>query len=243
MRKLTLSKQKSMPRTDGNALARLLTENNTCADCDAPLPGPTVVIDVRYGVFICSPCATAHLMLSDALVKVGRAVRQAASCVFVTPHCVPLQDSTDALTGDQLAFLSSMGNARANSCLEARLKQAADMRKPRPDADAHHRSNYAHAKYEALRFCSNRADVPLFGEGITQSRGGGAGSSGSSAPRASVDDIDYDRIVKSGFVLKKKMGKNWKKRFLVLTPQHVGYFEDLESRGEQTHTRCALHVC
>lgn len=69
MRKLTLSKQKSMPRTDGNVLARLLTENNTCADCDTPLPGPTVWMDIRYGVFVCDQCAAAHRLLSDALVK------------------------------------------------------------------------------------------------------------------------------------------------------------------------------
>lgn len=120
-----------------------------------------------------------------------------------------------------------MGNVRANSILEMRLKQAVDVRKPRADADSHHRCNYIHGKYEALRYCGNKADFPLFSEGITQSQ-----SRLASSPRASADDLDYDRIVKSGGVMKKKMGKNWKKRYLVLTPQHLAYFDDIEARGE-----------
>ncbi len=47
------------------------------------------------------------------------------------------------------------------------------------------------------------------------------------------ETLDYDRVLKSGYLQKKKMGKNWKRRYCMLTQHHLAYFEDLEAKNSR----------
>jgi hypothetical protein len=47
------------------------------------------------------------------------------------------------------------------------------------------------------------------------------------------DTIDYDKVLKSGFMQKKKLGKNWKRRYCMLTQHHLAYFEDLDAKNNR----------
>ena len=62
--------------------------------------------------------------------------------------------------------------------------------------------------------------------------GGGGGGGGSTSPRG--DAIDYDKVLKTGYLQKKKSGKNWKRRYCMLTQHHLVYFEDQEAKNNRT---------
>ena len=48
------------------------------------------------------------------------------------------------------------------------------------------------------------------------------------------EEVDYDRVMKSGYMEKKKVGaKKWEKRFCLLTLGHLSWFEDYEAREKQ----------
>lgn len=220
MRKLTVMLSPAAKRPNAGKqegiLSRLLAENQTCADCACALFATATFVNVRYGVFVCDECVGAHRVLPLSLVKdVGQ---------------------PDAVSVDHLAFLSTMGNARANSLLEARLKQARGVEKPTSQSDTQVRSSFARAKYDELRWVAPGSPFPLYKETPGSPR-----AEGQSSPHArDVDELDYERVLKSGFLMKKKQGKNWKRRFCMLTPFHLAYFEDVEGTCVRAAVVCVV---
>ena len=48
------------------------------------------------------------------------------------------------------------------------------------------------------------------------------------------EEVDYDRVMKSGYMDKKKVGaKKWEYRFCLLTLGHLAWFEDYDAREKQ----------
>lgn len=152
-----------------------------------------------------------------------------------------LMDSRDGdtLSADQLAYLSSVGNERGNALLEAKGVQNSVVKKPHSRSDPTQRQSFVEAKYEQMIFCHNRADYVLgplepalpaaSGESLRSPRA--APRKGSQPPR--LDEVDYDHVLKSGFLMKKKLGKNWKKRYCILTAHHLAYFADLDAKEKK----------
>ena len=52
--------------------------------------------------------------------------------------------------------------------------------------------------------------------------------------KALNEEVDYDRVMKSGYMDKKKVGaKKWEYRFCLLTLGHLAWFEDYDAREKQ----------
>ena len=203
----------------GGILASLVKENEWCADCDAQ---QAPLCDLRYGVFLCEDCAAVHGLLPQGLVREVRI-------------------GDDTFQVDELAYLSSMGNQKANSLLEARLVSFPNVQKPKTSSQNRSRSEFITEKYRSFRFCANKDDYPLFeplpaGLRPVVSRESGAASKSPRGASSAVgsDVLDYERVLKSGYLQKKKVGKNWKRRYCMLTPHHLAYFEDLEGKQNQS---------
>ncbi|KAM3343334.1 ADP-ribosylation factor GTPase-activating protein AGD5 [Capsicum galapagoense] len=98
-----------------------LPENKECADCKAK--GPRWA-SVNIGIFICMQCSGIHRSLGVHISK----VRSAA---------------LDTWLPEQVAFIQSMGNEKANSYWEAELP---------PNYDRVGIENFIHSKYEDKRW-------------------------------------------------------------------------------------------
>jgi stromal membrane-associated protein len=128
------SKQ-SVTKAQHDSHKRILTglmkqeENRSCADCGAR--GPTWA-SVNLGVFVCLNCSGIHRSMGVHLSKVRSA-------------------NLDTWLPEQVAFISKMGNRRANLYWEARLP--ADFRRPR-EGDMRELSSFINKKYrfDAVQF-------------------------------------------------------------------------------------------
>ncbi|KAH9603199.1 hypothetical protein KSS87_021919 [Heliosperma pusillum] len=109
-----------------------LPENRECADCKAK--GPRWA-SVNLGIFICMQCSGIHRSLGVHISK----VRSAA---------------LDTWLPEQVAFIHSMGNERANSYWEADLP---------PNYDRVGIENFIRAKYEEKRWAAKDGRSPYSG--------------------------------------------------------------------------------
>ncbi|KNA24097.1 hypothetical protein SOVF_018930 isoform A [Spinacia oleracea] len=110
-------------------------ENRECADCKTK--GPRWA-SVNLGIFICMQCSGIHRSLGVHISKVRSA-------------------TLDTWLPEQIAFIQSMGNERANSFWEAELP---------PNYDRVGIENFIRAKYEEKRW------VPKDGSQLSPSSGG-----------------------------------------------------------------------
>ncbi|MBA0573924.1 hypothetical protein Golob_001171, partial [Gossypium lobatum] len=111
-----------------------IPENKECADCKSK--GPRWA-SVNLGVFICMQCSGIHRSLGVHISKV----------IFLSPesgmHTSVRSATLDTWLPEQVAFIQSMGNEKANSYWEAELP---------PHYDRVGIENFIRAKYEEKRW-------------------------------------------------------------------------------------------
>ncbi|XVF78087.1 hypothetical protein PTKIN_Ptkin14bG0100400 [Pterospermum kingtungense] len=135
-----------------------LPENRECADCKAK--GPRWA-SVNLGIFICMQCSGIHRSLGVHISKVRSA-------------------TLDTWLPEQVAFIQSMGNEKANSYWEAELP---------PNYDRVGIENFIRAKYEDKRW------VPGDGKSNSPPRGWDEGAS--SCLQRPMDKSGYGHISNS----------------------------------------------
>ncbi|KAL9267629.1 putative ADP-ribosylation factor GTPase-activating protein AGD15 [Drosera capensis] len=116
-----------------------LPDNRECADCRSKAPRWA---SVNLGIFICMQCSGTHRSLGVHISKVR-------------------STTLDTWLPKQVAFMQSMGNARANSYWEAKLP---------PNFSRSGIDRFIHAKYVDKKWVSNTAANPSFnasGKGST----------------------------------------------------------------------------
>lgn len=133
------------------ALRRLVEENPTCADCEAPHPD---WVSLNLGVVICLQCSGVHRSLG---VHVSKVRSLALDEVDVT----------------DVALLGKLGNACVNRVYEHKLLDG--WCKLRPDESRGKREQYIKAKYVWKGF------TPLMGGEGGGSGGGNGGEGGGSS--------------------------------------------------------------
>jgi len=104
-----------------------LEGNGVCADCGAKDPK---WLSINLGVFLCIHCAGVHRHL-------GTHISQMRSAMM------------DVFTPEEIEFLNSMGNKKANQEYE---KYLSPDQKIKENSDPETRENFIRAKYETLQF-------------------------------------------------------------------------------------------
>ncbi|KAL9266558.1 putative ADP-ribosylation factor GTPase-activating protein AGD15 [Drosera capensis] len=116
-----------------------LPDNRECADCRSKAPRWA---SVNLGIFICMQCSGIHRSLGVHISKVR-------------------STTLDTWLPEQVAFMQSMGNARANSYWEAKLP---------PNFSKSGIDRFIHTKYVDKKWVGNTAAYPSFnasGKGST----------------------------------------------------------------------------
>ncbi|KAJ3705086.1 hypothetical protein LUZ61_008791 [Rhynchospora tenuis] len=138
-----------------------LPENRECADCKSK--GPRWA-SVNLGIFICMQCSGIHRSLGVHISKVRSA-------------------TLDTWLPEQVAFIQSMGNERANSFWEAELP---------PNYDRVGIENFIRAKYEDKRWVPRDGTPRPTPKPIEESHNSRAGHGSANHSRSSsYDDVHH----------------------------------------------------
>jgi len=111
-----------------------LSENQTCADCDAKDP---LWVSINQGVFLCIKCSGIHRLLGVQISRIKSI-------------------ELDNWDNSHIEFIRVMGNKKGNEILEAQIPLY--YKKPSTDIAPEIRENFIRAKYERKEFL--RSGVP-----------------------------------------------------------------------------------
>jgi len=106
---------------------RRLPENSICAECKIT---SSEWASTNLGLFICMDCAGVHRGLGTHITKIK-------SCTM------------DTWTPKEVAFMESIGNAKANSYWEARLPYGGGIS---PTVNSRQRAEFIRSKYEQKKY-------------------------------------------------------------------------------------------
>ncbi|KAL2630944.1 hypothetical protein R1flu_015630 [Riccia fluitans] len=154
-----------------------LPENKECADCKSK--GPRWA-SVNLGIFVCIQCSGIHRSLGVHISKVRSA-------------------TLDTWLPEQVAFMQSMGNVKANQYWEEELPH--NFNRPKEN-DRNGLETFIRAKYEAKRWVPRASRSPSRDE-RRSSRDDRRSSREGPSRRVSVEDdrdrrSEYDRYITSG---------------------------------------------